>query len=277
MVRQLARKKKQEEGAPGSPAWMATFSDLMNLLLCFFVLLFSMSSINAEKFEQVVASLTNSFTIFDDGNVGVSEGQLISNGISQLQNIGQYFNDSGDSEEENDSSSTDPVDQYKEQLQEEQEQITTELYEEVVGQVDNNNIEDNVSVNMDENYQYVKISMYGAILFDSGKAEIKSDAVPVLSKIGDILKKYDKYLIKIEGHTDTVPVRNNSLYENNMALSTARACTVWEYFSDEKGLDPNTLEAAGRGEYDPVADNSTAEGRMKNRRVEIKIYSELDY
>lgn len=271
----MARKKKAVEGPKGSPAWMSTFSDLMNLLLCFFVLLFSMSSIDAEKFGQVLASLTNSFTIFDSGNVGVGEGELVSNGISQLQNIGQYFNDLGNnSEESNDLKSEDPYEEYKEKLEEEQKEKAEELYEEIVGLVGKNNIEQYVSVGMDANYQYIKISMYGAILFDSGKAEIKDSAIPVLNKIGKILKVYDDFLIKIEGHTDNVPITNNTTYKNNLWLSTARASNVLEFFVNKSKLNPNTLEASGRGEYEPVAENKTPEGRKKNRRVEIKIYRE---
>lgn len=277
MVRVLARKKKAQEGAKGSPAWMATFSDLMNLLLCFFVLLFSMSSIDAEKFEQVVASLTNSFSIFQDSAVGIGEGQLISNGVSQLENLGEYFNDLGnDSEESNNQGNKDPLEEYKEQLKEEQIQATEELYEEITGLIEKNKIDQYVSVGMDENYQFIKISMYGAILFDSGKADIKADAKPILNKIGDILKLYDDHLIKIEGHTDNVPITNSSTYKNNLWLSTARASNVWEYLTDVKKLNPKTLESSGRSEYDPVADNSTEEGRRQNRRVEFKIYNDFD-
>lgn len=77
-------KKKQEEAPKGSPAWMATFSDLMNLLLCFFVLLFSMSSIDAAKFEQVVASFNQTFSVLNGGATAIGDGILISNGVSQL-------------------------------------------------------------------------------------------------------------------------------------------------------------------------------------------------
>ena len=77
-------RKKQEEAPKGSPAWMNTFSDLMNLLLCFFVLLFSMSTVDAEKFEMVVASLQSSFSVLPSGGSSIGSGQLISSGIIQL-------------------------------------------------------------------------------------------------------------------------------------------------------------------------------------------------
>lgn len=84
-------KKKQEEAPKGSPAWMATFSDLMNLLLCFFVLLFSMSSVDAAKFEMVVASLKSSFSVLPAGGSSIEAGQLISSGVSQLENFSVFF------------------------------------------------------------------------------------------------------------------------------------------------------------------------------------------
>lgn len=292
-MRKLARKKK-EEAPKGSPEWMTTFSDLMNLLLTFFILLFSLSSVDAEKWEQVVSSFASNFSIFDSGSIGVGEGAMISTGISQLQNVGEYFNDMGNSENDNDESSdgnqdnpqggqTDAnkddqavIDKYKEEMKEHQQKVTEEMYEQVVGLVDRNNLEQYVSVGIDKDYQYIKLSMYGAILFDSGKADIKKEALPILNKIGSILKVYNNNLIKIEGHTDNIPITSNVAYKSNMELSTARACMVWEYMTDEKGLNPKKLESAGRSEYDPVADNSTEEGRKKNRRVEFKIYSDLD-
>lgn len=276
MVRILARRKKAKEGSKGAPEWMTTFSDLMNLLLCFFVLLFSMSAIDAKKFEDVVTSFSSSFSIFENGSTGVLSGNVIENGINQLENIGEYF-DEVDNEQNNDGdSSDDPLEEYKEQLKEEQQQVTEEMYENISGLIDKNKIDQYVSVGIDENFQYIKLSMYGEIMFDSGKAEIKSDAVPILNRIGDILKLYDDCLIKIEGHTDNVPVKKGSVYKDNLWLSTARASTVWEYLTEVKKLDPKTLESSGRSEYDPVADNSTSEGRKKNRRVEFKIYANFD-
>lgn len=276
-MKRLAR-KKAKQAPKGAPAWMATFSDLMNLLLCFFVLLFSMSSVDAEKFEQVVASLSSSFSIFEGSSGGIGEGEIISNGIVQLDNIGSYFDEvEKENEDGSDNESKDPYEEYKEQLKQEQEQISGELYDAITGLVEKNKLDQYVTVGMDENYQYIKISMYGAILFDSGKAEIKNDAIPILSKIGDILKVYDDYLIKIEGHTDNVPVTNGTTYKNNLWLSTARASNVWEYMTEVKKLDPKTLESSGRSEYDPVADNSSEEGRRKNRRVEFKIYNDFDH
>lgn len=265
-------KRRQEEPPKGSPAWMSTFSDLMNLLLCFFVLLFSMSSVDEAKYEELVVSLSNSFSIFDKGGSSIGEGVLISNGVSQLNELDDYFNDMGKAgEEEKDG---DPLSEYEEELQQEQKEQVEEMFDEMSEIVEKENMSDTVELGIDDNYQYVKISLSGAILFETGQAEFLSDARPILSRVGDILKLYDDCLIKIEGHTDNVPFAAGGRYADNMDLSAARAISVWNYFVETKGLDPKTLEASGRSQFEPVASNKTAEGRAKNRRVEIKIYRE---
>lgn len=271
----MARKKKPEDPPAGSPAWMATFSDLMNLLLCFFVLLFSMSSVDAEKYEQVVASLSNSFSIFSGGGATIGEGTLVSDGVSQLNQLDDFFNSLGTASDAEDS--IDSLKEYKEALEKEQKENIEKLYEKVVELSEEEKVQNSVEIDIDSNYQYVQISLSGAILFDSGKAEIKQKAIPILDKVGNILKVYDKHLIKIEGHTDNVPVQSNGgKYSDNMDLSTDRAKKVFDYLTKEKDLDPATLEAAGRSEYNPIASNKTEEGRSRNRRVEIKIYSAPD-
>lgn len=268
-------KKREEEAPKGSPAWMATFSDLMNLLLCFFVLLFSMSSIDEAKYEELVVSLSNSFSIFSGGGSAIGEGTLISNGVSQLNELDDYYSDMGKASDDEETVDGDPLQEYKEQLKEEQKEKTEELYDELSELVGQKQLVDKVSLGMDDQYQYVKISLSGAILFESGQAEFLPDAKPLLSKIGDILKLYDDSLIKIEGHTDNVPI-SNGRYADNMELSAARAISVWRYFVNTKKLDPKKLEASGRSQYSPVTKENTAEGRAKNRRVEIKIYTEGD-
>jgi len=88
--------KRREDAPPaGAPAWMATFSDLMNLLLCFFVMLFAMSSIEEAKLQEFVAAMNNTFSIFDGGASAIGDGILISNGVSQLNELDQYINSTG--------------------------------------------------------------------------------------------------------------------------------------------------------------------------------------
>jgi chemotaxis protein MotB len=264
----MARKRKEEEASGGAPEWMATFSDLMNLLLCFFVLLFSMSTVDAEKYEEIVASFAGTFSIFEGGGSAIDQGNLISSGISQLDDLGDYTSNKGSSNDAENTGESDALKEYEKQ----QEEKTNQMYEEIVQDVENKDLDSYVELK--SNSPYVQLNLSGAILFDSGKADIKKNALPILSKVGAILKKYDDCQIVIEGHTDNVPI-SNSAYKNNLFLSTARAITVHEYLIGVKKLNPETLTSSGRAEYDPIASNSTEEGRSKNRRVEIKIYNPL--
>lgn len=263
-------KKKQEEAPKGSPAWMATFSDLMNLLLCFFVLLFSMSTVDAEKFEQVVASLQSSFSILPSGGSSIGEGQMISSGVSQLEMLDAYYHQMANSESDTDlegsEGEVDVEEAYKQEALAESEQMAEEI-EEVVEQY---GIQDQVEV--DFNAEYVRLDLNGTLLFDSGKSELKTEAYALLDKIGVILQTYSNNMIEIEGHTDNVPI-NSAKYESNDVLSMYRALTVADYVREITELNPAHIKSSGRGEYAPVADNSTPEGRARNRRVEVKIYN----
>lgn len=262
----MARKKKQEEAAPGSPAWMATFSDLMNLLLCFFVLLFSMSTVDVQKLQQVAASFSEDFSIFSGGASAIGDGILISNGVSQLNQLDDYINSTGkaaDSETNNNE-----LEEFEEKQLAESEQLAEQIEE----AVDESQFANEIDV--DFTSQYVSLTLNGALLFDSGSAELKEEAKPLLDKIGQLLMRYAQSTIEIEGHTDNVPI-HNAKYADNNELSSFRALSVFNYFMDTTFLDPAKIKHSGRGEYVPVADNSTPEGRAQNRRVEIKIYHSL--
>ena len=264
-------KKRQEEPKKGAPAWQSTFSDLMNLLICFFVLLFSMSTVDAEKFEMVIASLQSSMSILPAGGSAIGDGNMVSAGVNQLEFLDSYYNDLANSQTMNendvDGEEKDVSDAYKEQELAESEQMA----EEVQNAVNQYGLQDLVEV--DFNAEYVRISLSGAILFESGSAEFVSDAKPVLDKISKILDNYDKNVIEVEGHTDNVPIVSPGKYEDNDVLSMYRALNVADYIRDASSLNPAHIKSSGRGEYMPVADNSTAEGRALNRRVEIKIYN----
>ncbi len=280
-------KKKEEAPPPGSPAWMATFSDLMNLLLCFFVLLFSMSSVDAAKYQEVVNSFAETFSIFEAGGNSIGDGVMISNGVSQLNELSTYFDSMGltsegerDNEEANNNSDSSAQDSENKgnpsELKEELEQAQLEASEKLAEQIEEYVSQENLDreIDIDFTSQYVLLTMNGALLFDSGRAEIKSEATPLVDKIGNILTRYADSTIEIEGHTDNVPIHNANFADND-ELSAARAMSIFHYLVDNTMLDPAVMKHTGRGEYLPIADNSTPEGRAKNRRVEIKIYNEL--
>lgn len=289
----MARKKQEEEKGIEA-GWINTFADLMNLLLCFFVLLFSMSTVDADKYEQLVTSMTESINIFDKGGSSIGEGAFVSSGTDQLISVEQYFNEyenPGESKEvkedaskrtdvegnpqPNDSPDEEPSNaeqQYQAKKAAEQKAKADELYGRVNDDANRQNDEDKININIDKDNQYVQISLNGALLFDTGEVDIKKSVLPLMSKVGDILKQYSTHRIKIEGHTDNVPISGR--YRNNMLLSTARANSVFEYLKDVKKISPKTMETSGFGEYKPVASNKTAKGRAQNRRVEIKIYTD---
>ena len=260
--------KKQEDPPKGSPAWMSTFSDLMNLLLCFFVLLFSMSNIDAQKFQEIAASLASSFSILSDGATSLGEGILISSGVSQLNELSDYYNSMGlNSEGENDEFN----DAYQETIKgmiDESEKMAEGL----ANKISDKNMNEQIEVVVSSHY--VALNLRSGILFDSGSASLRDDAMNVLDNVGEILKDYNGYTIEIIGHTDNLPT-NPLYFADNLDLSFYRAKSVYNYLIDNYNLDKKGYKPVGMGEKAPIASNDTAEGRAKNRRVEIRIYNKL--
>lgn len=266
-------KKKQEEPKKGSPAWMATFSDLMNLLLCFFVLLFSMSTVNAEKFEMVVASFQQSFSVLPAGGTSVGEGQLVSSGTSMLEQFDVFLDNSTGSAGENDNDKKAPEEQEQtEEFIEQQKIAESEKMAEQIEQAIQAAAMQNL-VETEYNGEYVKLTLNGALLFDSGDATVKEEARPIIEKLAAIIDSYPDKEIDVEGHTDNVPITGSSKYENNNVLSMYRALDVADIIREYSTVPAEHIKSSGRGEYVPIADNSTPEGRARNRRVEIKIYN----
>ena len=123
--------------------------------------------------------------------------------------------------------------------------------------------------------KYVMLNVSGGILFESGQAELTTEARALLDKVGDALVDYDDNIITIEGHTDNVPI-NTARYPNNMMLSLYRAYSVFDFFVSEKGFSEKSMSSSGRGDAVPIATNDTPEGRAQNRRVEIKVYNSIN-
>lgn len=119
------------------------------------------------------------------------------------------------------------------------------------------------------------ITFVAEVLFDSGKAELRTESMPILDKVATVLKTTVKDLgVGIEGHTDNVPIKFSG-WKSNWELSTARSLSVLHYMIDGHDVNPSRLSAIGYGEYKPVMDNSTKEGRQKNRRVEIVVIPDV--
>jgi chemotaxis protein MotB len=221
---------------PGAPKWVVTFGDLMSLLLCFFVLLLSFSNMDRQKYKQVAGSLEKAF--------GVQRKLKVMDIPKGMTMIAKDFD---------------------------QEVIATRIKEDLGKEIDEliqdelSELRDQVSVEASDNE--VIIRLMGESTFDSGKAEIRPRLKPLLQKIAQVLQT-SKGNIIIAGHTDNVPIVKGP-YKTNLRLSTARASAVAEYFIDRAGIDPRRISTMGFGEYRPIKSNDTAEGRKKNRRVEI--------
>ena len=263
-------KRKPEEPPKGAPAWQSTFADLMNLLLCFFVMLFSMSTMDAQKFEMLAASFNQTFSIFTAGASAIGEGVLVGMGVSQLNELNEYINSTGmDSEGDN-------IPENLESAADMMEEAKIKESEELAGKIEEALDEKNLGKEIDIEFtsQYVQLTLNGALLFDSGSVEIKQEALPLMNQLGIILQRFGEGVIEIEGHTDNVPM-SGAKYSNNDELSSGRALSVFYYLQKNTTLDMTRIKHSGRGEYNPVADNSTEEGRAMNRRVVIKIYNSL--
>ena len=224
----MAKKKREEAPPPGSPAWMSTYGDMVTLLLCFFVLLFSMSTIDAAKFEALASSLSQTFSIFTAGSTAIGDGVLISNGVSQLNELSEYFNTTGQTADSD--ITTDQMD--KENTQEDKEWSSTskaeaflekeglkeseELAEKIEEIVKENNMSDLIDVQFSA--QYVELTLKGALLFESGSAALKKEILPTIDKVGLILQKYSTGTVEIEGHTDNVPMSSGRFASNNESI-----------------------------------------------------------
>lgn len=273
-------KRKEQPPEEGAPAWMATFSDLMNLLLCFFVLLFASSTMDEGKIQKIAASFDNvTFSVVDHGSISLVEGGMLSGGISQVPDANAVLSEAGKNIESNtgqeaSSSSTDAEllsdEELKQELDKRGEEQSEEMYEEIVQMAESYSID--TVVNIDYNEQYVELDLNGSILFDSGSAKVRDDSKLFLQNIARILTKYKYCIIEIEGHTDNVPMYS-AKYANNRELSAERARNVYEYIMTQEDFIDANMKIAGYGESRPIASNATEEGRAKNRRVTIKIYN----
>lgn len=272
----MSRKKKTPPESAGSP-WITTFADLMNLLLCFFILLFSMSTVDSDKYDQLVKSMSSSFSVYDSSNYAVQGDRVIPPVIPKLPDSQEYT----DNGEVDGSGSEDKINKGKEDIFEDEllqknKQATRGIYDNILQNIEKYDIFDDVNINIDPTYRYVQITLDGHILFDPGVADIKQEAYPLLEKLADILKEFNEgQVIEIEGHTDNVPI-SRSIYSSNEILSSARAINAATYLIDEKGFNPASLKWTGRGEYNPIAPNTNPDERAKNRRIEIKVHNNIN-
>lgn len=233
-------KKKKKHAEENTERWLLTYSDLITLLMIFFVVMYSMSNISASKYKQVAESLKLS--------MGGGKSVIGSDDTSSIK-------ETVDPEEIQQTDTDD------------QEKKLSELKSQVDKYLQDSKMSESVSSSINE--RGLIVSMNDTLLFDTGKADIKPEFQQKLVEIGKILNQLGNYM-RIEGHTDNIPI-SNSEYSSNWKLSCDRASNVTEFLIKNAGIQPEKLSAIGYGEYRPVGDNSTDEGKAKNRRVDIVI------
>ncbi|OXT08783.1 chemotaxis protein MotB [Thermoanaerobacterium thermosaccharolyticum] len=228
----MRRFDDNDEKKVNNERWLLTYSDMITLLMIFFIVLYTISTVNSQKFQQIAASLGKTF----DGTNYV---------------VGQYSGNSIlDSIKTTNNTNTDNT-------------IESQL-DKLIKQ---NNLQNMVTYKVDE--RGFVISLNDTLLFDTGSADVKPDQKATLIKIGNILKAMPNY-IRVEGYTDNVPI-NNSQFHSNWELSVIRATNVVEILVNDVKIDPAKISAVGYGEYRPIVPNDSDKNRQLNRRVDIVI------
>lgn len=256
----MARKRRgaEAEETP-APAWMCSYGDLVTNMLTFFVLLFSFSTIDVEKWKAVAQSFA-----------GEHAASIVSIGPGDVEN--DFMTGEGPA----------PTEKEEEDEQHQQEGGNTaaqkerfdELYEKISKHIEQNNLESLVNVERQDGVTLIRMS--DSALFDSGKDVLKAEAKEILGAICGIIEEYEDLIrtIRVEGHTDNVPI-NTAQFKDNWELSTARALEVVWFVLSITEFNPAKMTPVGYGEYHPVAGNETAEGRTRNRRVDFVLESIL--
>ena len=235
----MARKKKCPECPPaGAPAYMSTYGDMMTLLVTFFVLLISFSSIQEAKFQKAIGSLKGAL-----GVLKADQGAYI-----RKPQIPMF------------------------EMESEKMQYQLERVLEEMRQLAEQQSTPESQISVEKSKDRIHFSISSPMLFDSGSATLKPQATAILRTIAEILAMVP-FEVRVEGHTDTDPLLSGARYRNNWELSAARALAVVEQFLSYKefDIDPSRFQAIGYGEYHPLATNDTADGKQLNRRVEIYV------
>lgn len=227
------RLRKRESDRPaGAPTWMVTYSDLVTQILIFFVLLFSMSALDVEKFRAALVSLQGALGFLEQPVLVPPDETAIEppSGIEERDYL---------------------------QMLQIQDLLQRELQR--------GGVEASVVFNLEERGLVIRFA--DSVLFDLGKADIKAEGRETLKYIGHVLVDIPNH-VRVEGHTDDLPI-STAVFPSNWELSTARATNVLRYLIDAAGIQAERLSAAGYGEYRPVAPNDSPENRKLNRRVDV--------
>jgi chemotaxis protein MotB len=247
----------------GVPAWVVTFADLMTLLMCFFVLLFSMSQLDVKKYDTVASAISSAFggklpvtpSITPSLNSPVNplnllQAPITTNISSDVAGIDSYMLDQ-------------PTSPTKAEIQ------AQENYSELNKALERE--QNSGIIEVQESKGKVIIRFQGTVAFYAGSANLAPNFTPILKNIAQTLNTVPGQLI-VSGHTDNRPITTRQ-FRSNWDLSTARAATVVHYLINNTDIDPNRITAQGHADTRPLTSNATETGREKNRRVEIILSS----
>lgn len=271
----MARRKKRHEEEGNHEGWAIPYGDLVTLLLAFFVVMYSISSVNEGKYRVLSDSLISAFRApaqaMEPIQIGKPARERESSRVSLIERptfieSPVVVNITQDSEGR-DQASLFPM--LGEMIGQERMESIARIADEIREALHDLMDEGLVSVNYNE--LWLEVDIKDSILFPSGSAHLQPGAVPVLKKVVDILQDFPNP-IRIEGFTDNVPIET-LLYPSNWELSTARASSVVRLFNRE-GIEPERLSALGHGEYRPIASNHTSAGRAQNRRVVLVVLAD---
>jgi chemotaxis protein MotB len=255
------RKRGAEQNDHPDERWLVTYADLMTLLVALFMVLFSISSVNKSKFETLQHSLQDAFSgrILPGGKSikesGGTDNIATPAPDAPTSTLQPYVG--GRSKE-----ATQAAGQTKEQ------QDFTKLKQEIDAYAAQKGLSGKVKTAITPDGLSIRL-LTDNLLFDSGSAIPRRDAMGLLSKLANVLGSQPDHQLVVEGNTDDVPIRSGE-FPDNWALSTSRAESIVRTFAHD-GITPKRMTAAGRGEFKPVAPNTTAGGRSLNRRVEILV------
>lgn len=268
----MARRQVIEETI-NHDRWLISYADFITLLFAFFVVMYSISQVNEGKYKVLSAALTEVFNVQEQGTAIESNlelaidpfqvGELARSNPRHVVALEAAGNDQdkGKSDIEREMENDDQIEKTHE-LSSEFKQISAQL-EGAFGDL----LRDKL-LTVRGNEEWLEVELQSSLLFDSANATLTTTALKLLGKITEIIKGQTNP-IRVEGFTDNIPI-NSSRYPSNWELSTARAASVVQLFTEE-GMDPSRFAVVGYGEFQPIADNSTVQGRMTNRRVVLMI------
>jgi chemotaxis protein MotB len=253
-VSKKTRHEEHEEHADES--WLLPYSDLMTLLVALFLVMYAMSATDAKKFEEMSQAFSNAL----NGGTGILDQRAATPTKSQLD---QGKNDKMDSVVAENTGEAE-ISKLRKQEQEDLEKLKKQFDQ----YIKNNGLTDLLSTKLNESQLMITIS--DNALFASGEAEVKDDSRQLAKSISNMLQQFPDYNVLVQGHTDNIPISNSS-YSSNWDLSVDRALHFMKILLLNPKLDPVKFSPIGYGEYHPIAPNTTAAGRAKNRRVEVSI------